>query len=402
MGVSMLYGSAAILASQQDDNAAIGNVGTITSCNIQGFFLYLSFNMSLFYYASFAVYSYVAIQNNFLKTQYLWIEKYIHIGVHIYPLVSAIFLWTDNAYGNTGYGVCNVQDGYPLGCGAGDHNSIDYVPCEYESKHIRNGRMPLFWIIPNTIQLLFPSIIMMILYFKVKKREEQLAYQKHKKKKSIIQMGFTPKRIVRQSAVYLIPLWWAVLPYIIFEGLTYSMYGKVNRNDPKWDKLFYFAIYADINLSLFGFWTMLSYIWFSVKKRSLSSCCSQRRCTSTSGIAAPSAAKTAGSTAAAAAAATNNLNNTRNIEYIFSSQGEIEVETDESDQDDEDATERVDDPSPLPPTQDKPKPKYSFNIFDGTQDASGAFAQFIHDGDSDDERYDNLETEKWNDVQDHV
>ena len=47
------------------------------------------------------------------------------------------------------------------------------------------------------------------------------------------------------------------------------------------------------------------------------------------------------------------------------------------------------------------QPKYSFNIFDGTN-ASGAFADFINDGDSDDEQYDNGITEHWAAIQDHI
>lgn len=44
---------------------------------------------------------------------------------------------------------------------------------------------------------------------------------------------------------------------------------------------------------------------------------------------------------------------------------------------------------------------YSFNIFDGTN-ATGAFADFIHDGDSDDERADNAQTTHWSSVQDQI
>jgi hypothetical protein len=47
------------------------------------------------------------------------------------------------------------------------------------------------------------------------------------------------------------------------------------------------------------------------------------------------------------------------------------------------------------------KSRYSFNIFDGTN-SSGKFACFIFAGDSEDEREDNRETERWNEVQDHI
>jgi len=108
------------------------------------------------------------------------------------------------------------------------------------------------------------------------------------------------------------------------------------------------------------------------------------------------------------------------IDFIFSSEGEIELELEDTSDDsdpDENEVQRVPSSSlssPVIPTKvnekeqqpqeqlPEPTPKYSFNIFDGTQDASGAFAAFIYDGDSDDEQYDQLQTDRWSTVQDYV
>eukprot|EP00751_Fragilariopsis_kerguelensis_P043990 CAMPEP_0170985586 /NCGR_PEP_ID=MMETSP0736-20130129/5569_1 /TAXON_ID=186038 /ORGANISM="Fragilariopsis kerguelensis, Strain L26-C5" /LENGTH=142 /DNA_ID=CAMNT_0011409547 /DNA_START=1089 /DNA_END=1517 /DNA_ORIENTATION=+ len=49
----------------------------------------------------------------------------------------------------------------------------------------------------------------------------------------------------------------------------------------------------------------------------------------------------------------------------------------------------------------KTKPEYSFNIFDGTN-ASGEYKEFIHDGDSDDERVDLEQTNHWDACQDYL
>lgn len=57
--------------------------------------------------------------------------------------------------------------------------------------------------------------------------------------------------------------------------------------------------------------------------------------------------------------------------------------------------------STIEPEPEAATPSYSFNIFDGTN-ASGAFAEFVHEGDSDDERQDRAETERWESVQNHV
>ena len=47
---------------------------------------------------------------------------------------------------------------------------------------------------------------------------------------------------------------------------------------------------------------------------------------------------------------------------------------------------------------DPPTAGFSFNIFDGTN-ASGAFSDFVHDGDEEDEAADEKETEHWNNMQ---
>lgn len=52
-------------------------------------------------------------------------------------------------------------------------------------------------------------------------------------------------------------------------------------------------------------------------------------------------------------------------------------------------------------TSKKSERKYSFNIFDGTN-ATGAYANYIYDGDSDDERNDNQQTDHWDSVQNHI
>jgi len=52
-------------------------------------------------------------------------------------------------------------------------------------------------------------------------------------------------------------------------------------------------------------------------------------------------------------------------------------------------------------TSKKSERKYSFNIFDGTN-ASGEYADYIYDGDSDDERNDNQQTDHWESVQNHI
>ena len=170
------------------------------------------------------------------------------------------------------------------------------------------------------------------------------------------------------QVVYLLALFWAILPFLIIDILKWS------SNILTFDSAHSSTIFALLNYSLFGLWTMLVYLFFSVEMKTRSS-------------------KTEGK---------NNINNNTNnaenevkadmteqevnIDFIFRSQ---RIQTQEN-------------PSSTP-TMAAPshQPKYSFNIFDGTN-ASGAFADFINDGDSDDEQYDNGITEHWAAIQDHI
>ncbi|MGK3741654.1 MAG: hypothetical protein ACI8RD_010443, partial [Bacillariaceae sp.] len=127
------------------------------------------------------------------------------------------------------------------------------------------------------------------------------------------------------------------------------------------DVFFSFFAFAQLNFSLFALWAMLSYFFFSIEKKTVSST------TNT----------TSNDTTTEHRRISNN--------FLFSSQ-EMTIEKR---------------PSPTPPPPQQQQRKYSFNIFDGTN-ASCHFADFVHDGDSEDEIYDSGLTKHWADVQDHV
>ena len=125
-----------------------------------------------------------------------------------------------------------------------------------------------------------------------------------------------------------------------------------------------FGITAHGLFSLFSFWAMMSYLYFSVGKNENPTDNLQENEINT-----------------------DTVKDKQSNECIFNSQ-EIVI------QDNPRATMATA-PSAIQPS------RYSFNIFDGT-DASGAFAAFIHDGDSDDERVDHEQTDHWAAVQDHI
>ena len=155
----------------------------------------------------------------------------------------------------------------------------------------------------------------------------------------------------------------------------------MNGSDPK--SLYHFALFCNINFSLFGVWALCTYIYFSID-------------------------------------IWNNNDNNDNRILIFTS-SEIgttttrttatttRIESPQTEHDDRRS------PSPPPSSQQQQQGeeeeatrmrrrstrKYSFNIFDGTN-ASGEFAAFIHGGDSDDDNVDNEQTNHWDTIQDHI
>ncbi|OEU08736.1 hypothetical protein FRACYDRAFT_249639 [Fragilariopsis cylindrus CCMP1102] len=122
---------------------------------------------------SFSFYSLVGVMNNFNKSKISWIEKYIHIGVHIYPICSSIYLLTLQAFNNIGLGYCLTgSDPYQCqvpdsttSCARGPSNTTEYL------------RMNLFWLIPYLFELFVPTLIMIILYFMVYQKNQQQQQQ---------------------------------------------------------------------------------------------------------------------------------------------------------------------------------------------------------------------------------
>jgi hypothetical protein len=111
-GAFLIYGPAAI---PNDSTNALTNVGTTLTCSIQGFFIFFCGLSSTLYYASFSAYSLVGILCNFNKIKYQWIEKWLHIGVHIYPMSTGIYGLYNQGFNNSGYGFC-YGAGSPLEC----------------------------------------------------------------------------------------------------------------------------------------------------------------------------------------------------------------------------------------------------------------------------------------------
>jgi len=357
-GLSYLIGT---LAIPRDVNGYLGNFGTTGTCTAQGFIMFVSGRSAMIYYGAFSIYSYIGVLNGFDKKKYQWCEKWIHIFVHSFPIVMGVYILAVQGY-NPGEGFCtNVS--YPMGCELKNH-----VVCERGPEGMGSNMIIVFWIVPILVFMGFPTIIMLVLYLKVKEREDEEELEKAYVMQS--------QNIAIQSCVYLAALYWTQLPFIILGGLRYLLKAKAESMLP-------YVLASQINFALFGLWSMLTYRHFSIYSNKGKST-KKNPHIEDSTIDPASKEKSTRKTDA--------------TEFIFnegehSSSGERSSDT---------PTAKTAEPTTAEPTPPElVARKFSFNIFDGTN-ASGTFADFIHDGDSEDERLDNDQTGHWSSVQDQI
>ena len=382
--IFLIYGEAAIPDSTAN--------GTITTCTIQGFFLYTSFTTSMLYYCSFSFYSLVGVMNNFNKSKISWIEKYIHIGVHIYPICSSIYLLTLEAFNNIGLGYCLTgSDPYQCqvpdsttSCARGPSNTTEYL------------RMNLFWLIPYLFELFVPTLIMTILYFLVYKKNQQ---QQQQQQQQLLQpqqqqqqecqdqdqpIYIESKDIAIQSFLYLFVIYWTIIPFIIQQLLFFIM----NGSDP--NSLYHFALFCNINFSLFGLWALFTYVYFSIDIWNNNDNNDNRILIFTSSEIGTTTRTTATTTRIESPQTEHD--DRRSPSPPPSSQQQQHQHQEGEEEEEEEATRM---------RRRSRSRKFSFNIFDGTN-ASGDFAAFIHAGDSDDDNVDNEQTNHWDTIQDHI
>ena len=187
--------------------------------------------------------------------------------------------------------------------------------------------------------------------------------------------------------IYLFALYWTILPFLVVAVLVST---APNEKDMM---LSVFAS-AHLNFSLFALWAMLSYFFFSFTKKSTNVPSSKTTNTNAAGNGNTDTAANMTTTPVENNATNDVPTNTeqrKSSNFLFSSEEFI-----------------IEEPPPSTTTTIVPHEQqqrrleiYSFNIFDGTN-ASSAFAEFVHDGDSDDENCDQEETERWAAVQDHI
>jgi len=349
-GSFRMYGTFAIPSDASDEEARNAS-GTTATCTVQGFFLYVCINASLFYYSALPVYSYVNVMNNFDKAKYLWIEWYIHVIVHIFPIGSAIYILTLNGFNNTGHGFCGIAND-PLGCEEKSSN----VTCERgpEKNETRLRNIQWFGVAPDIFFFLFPTIVMVILYLRVKQRQAEIHIQ--------------ARTVACQSIIYLGVMYIVDIPFLIGEGIELASANHLQYG---------FNIAAVFLYSVWSFFIFLVYIYFTVP---------------TGGPIAE--------TKASDSHIQNLSNRTNSRNYIFSCNDMEQINCANSSTMVAAAVSASGTTIQVA-TQPVTSSEYTFNIFDGTN-ANGAFSEFVHAGDSDDERLDNNETNQWSACQNYI
>jgi len=345
-GLAKAIGAAAI---PSETTNALGSHGTIATCTAQGFLIYVTFLTACSYYVSFSVYAYVGTLSNFKNIGRM--ESYIHLSVHVYPLISGINLIFKDMFNNSGFGYCFLEVD-PIGCGVGvdfDSGNIadsgNDTSCERGHSHKKAQILELLWDVPLCILMIVPTAVMIALYCKVKTKQ------------SVVHI---PANKVRQQAIYyLLALYAGILPSAIVHTLEWFGIVRIVAH-----------LFADVMFMFFSYFTIMLYLYF-----------------------------TSGEWGVYEEDDDEEDESSNHLDDLISGQtrnGNGAVEGQEG-QAAPDATT----PEALPRRRSGKSLRYSFNIFDGTN-CSGKFARFIYEGDSDDEREDNLETEKWNAVQDHI
>ena len=353
----MIYGAVAVPVDTPD---TWGAFGTTETCTAQGFFSQLSMAVPL-YYAFLSCYSWiVVVYGNFDPNKYRWIEKYIHIAVHLWPIGSALYLLNIQAFNSTGLR-CWIAS-IPLGCG--DESDI---PCERGPKNISEILL-IFAVIPSLLIILFPTFAMIALAIFVHRRH----------KLGVVQIPITAWTIVKQSMVYIGVLYWIYTPTIIHHGLLVF----ADR------KLFVFSFIASLVTMSMGLWYALVYRYFSISGATVDESTHVDIIKRLSSLPIKSFTKQDSKMTTKTYSMTSMIGASANAGVGAS-----------ADKKDTSAVDVRRQSAHKGDLNNSSSGEFSFNIFDGTAPVNSQYSEFIFDGDDDDEENDKLSTKYWDGCQ---
>jgi flagellar basal body-associated protein FliL len=394
-GIYHLWGTAAIPAGTP---GVYGARGTIATCSVQGFLLQVSMVVPL-YYVFLSLYSWVVVLhgNHCDDSRYVRIEKYIHIGVHFFPIASAIYLVAIESFNPTKWNMHCWIASVPQGCG-----KLSGIECTRGPQRT-NLILWVFGGLPALFFLLFPTAVMVTLTFCVYKKQTKATAaaattataaaaaisttaitttttQQQQSDNEILNV-IPASMVAKQSAIYLGSLYWVYLPLFIYHGIESSM----EQTPPYW-----ICLWVNLVTNSMGVWFAIVYWFFSTEEEKVDrSSRSERK------------------------------NNTKNNKNRNSPTTDVMMDSDaDADKDDDDdnkeksetladltkvssncrrsrwsssnATTRTSSSMRM----SRASKRFSFNIFDGTA-SSGLYADFVFDGDSEDEEKDAAESKLW-------
>ena len=378
-GAANVIGPAAV---PSDTTNASGNYGTIATCTAQGVIIYITSMTAVWYYVSISIYSYLGTLSNFQESV-LSVEKYLHVLVHIYPIASGIYLATIKVFNNSGLGYCFLEMD-PIGCGIGNPMATEYVKCSrgFDS-YTQFQTIELFWDIALYLEMIVPTLIMCALYFQVRLNQSRTQ--------------IPAIEVVKQAAVYLAALFIGIFPSAVVHTMEWG--GTFNVSS---------QVFSQFMFMLFGLFTFSIYLYFSTGDWEVeiddenrledgggesifgnfeSSRFKLDKVDPADASEHPSEARDS----------VGDLDvSKRHRQSLVSSRG-----SGHSRQGSGHSRGRSGHRRGSVSRRSSGRPRFSFNIFDGTN-ASGIFADFIHDGDSEDIRLDQASTDKWAACQDHI
>lgn len=365
-----IYGAAA--APYDETDTGDYPHGTTATCTAQGFFVQLAMTIPL-YYVFLSCYSWVVIiGSNFNPLRYQWIEKYIHIGVHIFPIGSAFFLLYKEAFNSMGPGLQCYIASIPFGCG--DESDI-------ECTRGPQSTVLYLWVfsgIPGLLFMLVPTISMIAL--------ARFAHRRNKK--GDVPCGITVWAITKQSTVYLGALYVTFIPLFINNALA------VHENKT----IFGVSLVMSVLAYSMGMWFALVYRYFSntgalvdinkfgaIRTRTLIRRERLPTTTTTKTQESINTAKT--STATGTSTERTSVEGTTRSAVEENENYQEKKDNSSNDDDDDDDGEQ---------TSTSTNHLFSINIFDGTAPVNKSrFSEFIFDGDDDDEDDDKTSTRYW-------
>jgi len=343
LGAAFTVGAAAV---PSDSTNAIRNLGTIATCTAQGFLIYVSTLSAILYYVSLSINCTMSTNPRF--------QKYVHFWVHVYPICSGLYLAT----------VFEVSDNAGLG------------RCFLENI---TWPVQLLWVVPLYVAVIVPAVMLFRLY---------RWFRRHQSKSQIPLTS-----VAKQSIVYLLLLYTGILPWAFVHTVEWSEWITA-------ETAFWLGIAAEVIFGLFCLLNTVIYFYVTGSRwviecnedeedeRSASHCDGMAEF-----IFEPSERARDGP----------------DLELDASDQAAVvpdpgKINTNSITTDTTNATTNQKDATNEAAPRQKSRrrsSRRSFNIFDGSN-AQGMFAEFIFDGDSDNERNEQQENKKWAAVQDQI